>query len=122
MMTEKKITCIICPIGCEITVKGDGNQITSIEGYACKRGETYAQNEYICPVRMLTSTIKVEGADVPLVAVRSDRPVPKDLLMQCMEEVKKAKVTAPVFRYDILIHDILGSGINIVATGEAEVS
>jgi len=117
-MTEKIITCITCPIGCNIIVRGAGEEIFYMEGYQCKRGEEYARNEFVHPVRILTTTVKVEGADCPLIPVRSDKPVPQELLMQCMEKIKDVVVESPVFRYDVIIPDILGTGANIMSTGE----
>lgn len=117
-MTEKKITCITCPLGCNIVVRGEKESIVYMKGNQCKRGEEYARNEFIHPVRILTTTVKVEGADCPLIAVRSDRPVPQGLLMQCMEEIKNVSMKAPVSRYDVIISNILGTNANIVATGE----
>lgn len=116
---EKKITCITCPIGCDIVVRGEGDNITHMEGNQCKRGEEYAKNEFIHPVRILTTTVKVANAkaDNPLIAVRSDKPVPKELLLACMEEIKAVSVQAPVSRYDVIIPNILGTGVNICATG-----
>lgn len=120
-MTEKTITCITCPIGCDIVVRGEGETIASMAGNQCKRGEEYARNEFIHPVRILTTTIRVEGAtSTPLVSVRSDKPVPKELLLRCMEEIKAATVNAPVSRYDVIISDILGTGANIRATGAVQ--
>lgn len=117
-MTKKIITCITCPLGCTIAVCGEGGEIASMEGSKCKRGEEYAQNEFTHPVRILTTTVRVENADSPLVAVRSDKPISKKLLMQCMAEIKNVAVMAPVRRYDIIIPNILGTDANIVATGE----
>ncbi|MEM1483895.1 DUF1667 domain-containing protein [Oscillospiraceae bacterium PP1C4] len=119
-MQEKKIICIVCPIGCNITVQGEGDQIELMEGFTCKRGEEYARNEFIHPVRILTSTAKVEGSCVPLVPVRSNKPVPKELLFDCMNEIRKLNVKAPVYCQDVLIPNILGTGIDIVATGCVE--
>ena len=119
-MTEKKVTCIICPIGCEITVKGEGEKIASIEGYTCKRGEAYARSEFTHPTRILTSTAKVVGSDSPLVPLRSSAPIPQELLFACMDEIRKLEVKAPVKRYDVLIENILGTGIDIVATGNVD--
>lgn len=116
-MQKKDIICIVCPIGCKITVTGEGNRIDSMEGYTCKRGEQYARDEFIHPVRILTSTVKVKNGKTPLVAVRSDKPVPKELLLKCMEVIKNSEITAPIKRKDVVIKDILGTGINIVATG-----
>ena len=119
-MTEKIITCIVCPLGCDITVGGEGKHIASLEGERCARGKEYAAMEFINPVRILTTTVKLEGADMPLLPVRSDKPVPKELLMQCMEEIKRVVVTAPVSRHHIVIPDILGTSVNICATSAAQ--
>ncbi|KUO70270.1 MAG: hypothetical protein APF77_04345 [Clostridia bacterium BRH_c25] len=116
-MRKKDIICIICPIGCKITVSGEESRIDSMEGHTCKRGEGYAKDEFIHPVRILTSSVKVNNGKKQLIAVRSDKPVPKELLLECMEEIKRAEITAPIKCKDIVIKDILGTGINIVATG-----
>jgi len=119
-MTEKVITCITCPLGCAIIIKGQGEEIVSLVGNQCSRGEAYAKNEFIHPVRLLTTTLRVVGGQVPLVSVRSDRPIPKEKQTDCMEVIKQASAMAPVWRYDVLIADILGLGVNILATGEVE--
>lgn len=119
-MTEKVITCITCPIGCNITVQGQGELISSLVGNQCKRGETYAKNEFVRPLRILTTTIKVAGKDV-LVPVRSDKPIPKELQLECMELIKNTAIHTPICRYNVVIPDILGTGANIVATGEIKV-
>lgn len=115
---EKSITCIICPVGCEIQVTGEPGRVETMRGHACKRGEEYARNEFIHPVRILTSTVRVEGGDAPLVPVRSQGAIPKELQMQCMACIRTARAEAPVKCYDVLIPDILGTGVDIVATGD----
>ena len=119
-MSEKKITCIVCPVGCEIIVRGEGETISAIEGNDCKRGESYARSEFVHPVRILTSTAKVSNSNTPLVAVRSSKPIPKELLLDCMKEIRKLDLKAPVKRYDVLIPHILGTDADIVATGTAD--
>ena len=114
---KKEITCTVCPMGCAITVEGTETEVTSISGFTCKRGETYGRGEYLHPVRILTSTVKVAGTN-QLVPVRSDKPIPKELLMDCMAVIRKTAVSAPVARCDVIISDICGTGANIVATGE----
>ena len=114
---KKEITCTVCPMGCAITVEGTETEVTSISGYTCKRGEDYGRGEFLHPVRILTSTVKVAGTN-RLVPVRSDKPIPKELLMDCMEAIRKATVAAPVARYDVILSDVCGTGANIVATGE----
>lgn len=118
-MITKTITCITCPIGCEITVEGDGKTVASLKGAQCKRGETYAAAEYAHPERILTSLAKVDGAGVPLVAIRSAKPVPKDTLFQCMDVIRKIVLKAPVKAGDVVVPDICGTGVDMVATGEA---
>lgn len=118
-MSEKIITCITCPLGCLVTVTGEGDRIDSMEGAACKRGEAYARNEFSHPLRILTSIVKVEGADVPLVAVRSSAPLPKEKMFQCMDEIRRVVLQAPVRGNDVVIADVCGTGVDIVATGRA---
>lgn len=119
---EKKIICITCPKGCVITVNGDAEKgtIDSLEGNECRRGDTYARNEFIHPVRILTSSVKTEGCAVPLMAVRTSAPIPKELLFAGMEEIKKITVKAPVAVGDVLVENFLGTGVNLVAAGSIE--
>ena len=114
----KDIICTICPRGCTVTVEGNEKEITSVTGYGCKRGMEYASNEFISPVRILTTTVKVEGVCDELIPVRSNKPLPKDKVLECMEIIKKTSVKLPVKQYDVIIKDILGCGIDIVATKE----
>ncbi len=117
---KKEIICTVCPMGCVITVEGENGKIDSIEGFTCQRGKTYAENEFISPVRILTSTAKISGAKCPLVAVRSKTPVPKDKLFDCMEEIKKLNLTAPVKRGDVLIANVCGTGVDIVSSADVK--
>lgn len=110
---KKEIICIICPKGCVINVDGDGDKINSVEGYTCKRGLEYATAEFTNPVRILTTTVKA-GED--LLPVRSEKPVPKDKILDCMEVIRKTSVKLPVKMYDIVIENICDTGINIVAS------
>lgn len=119
-MITKEITCTVCPRGCTVTVEADGSQIKSISGYGCKRGEAYAAAEYTNPVRLLTSTMKVEGKANELLPVRSAKPVPKAKLFDCMEVIKKTAVTLPVKSGDVLIADICGTGTDIIASKSME--
>ena len=78
MTEEKKIVCITCPQGCLITVRGDAaeGKIESVEGFSCKRGKEYAETEFTHPARILTSSVRVEGGEAPLVAVRTRTAIP----------------------------------------------
>lgn len=117
---KKEIICTVCPTGCTVTVDGSEKEITKIEGFSCPRGKEYAQNEFLSPVRILTSTAKLKGGKSPLVAVRSRTPIPKSKLFECMDEIRKLEVAVPVKRGDVLIENVLSTGVDIIASGDAE--
>ena len=112
---KKEIICTVCPKGCHITVTGEGNIPELVEGYTCSRGLTYASDEFSHPVRILTTTVKVAGTADELLPVRSAQPLPKEKLLDCMAILRKADVKKPVAQYDVVVPDICGTGINIVA-------
>lgn len=103
-------------MGCEITVTGEGENIASVTGYTCPRGKKYAESEFVHPVRILTTTVKTQGSDAPLLAVRSEKPLPKELVGRCVEELRKVTVKAPVSIHTVVCENILGTGINIIAS------
>lgn len=117
-MKEQKVTCIVCPLGCEVSVKTDEGTIIDISGHACKRGEKYAAVEVRDPRRTLTSTVRVVGGDSPLVSVKSNKPIPKALLLQSMKSINNATLRAPVRIGEIVVANILDTGVDIVATSE----
>ena len=118
-MSQKVITCTVCPMGCSITVEGEGDQIEKVEGFGCKRGEEYARNEFVHPVRIFTSSVRMKGGQEPLMPVRSNKPVPKELLLECVRALQGVTITAPVHCGDVVVKNILDTGANIVATGES---
>lgn len=120
-MEKRELTCVACPLGCPITVTFDENgNVSSVTGNTCKRGDAYARTEVINPTRMLTTTVKVEGGKSYVVPVKSADPIPKSMMMDCMKEINKATVKAPVNIGDVVIKNILGTGVDIIATNYAE--
>ncbi len=117
-METKELTCIVCPQGCRITAQMDGGSVTGITGNWCKRGERYALAELTDPRRTLTTTMRVRGGG--LVSVKSKDTLPKDRLLDCMKAVNAAEATAPIEIGDVLIKDILGLGVDIVATSRVK--
>jgi CxxC motif-containing protein len=115
-MDENKITCIICPIGCKIFVKTDGKQIAITEGNICKKGIDYAKSEALDPRRMLTTSVLVKDGEWPLVSIKSTRPIPRDKLFPILRQIKKITINAPVRSGQIIIKNVLNSGVDIVAT------
>ncbi len=109
---ERKLTCIVCPLGCELVVKIDGNNVIEVRGNTCKRGEIYSQNECTNPKRTVTSTVMCE--DGSLVSVKTDIPIPKEKMYECMQIINTTTAKLPIAVGDIIIKDVFGS--NIVAT------
>lgn len=119
-MKTKELICVSCPIGCAVTVTlDDNNEVISVTGNTCKRGDSYARQECTHPERMLTSTVKVIGSRLPVVPVKSAKPVPKELLLDCMQEINRVTVQAPVHIGDVVLANILNTGVDIVATNNA---
>jgi len=116
MSEKKEITCIICPIGCKILVKKDGSNVKILDGNKCKRGVEYATSEALDPRRMLTSSILVLDGELPLVSVKSSQPVSKKHLFSVLDEIKKAKIKAPVKLGQVLIKNVSNTNIDIIAT------
>ncbi len=115
---EKKMICISCPMGCRLTVTDDVNAKGGykVEGNTCPRGEIYAIKEMTNPTRIVPTTVKIKNAILPRLPVKTNDGVPKNMIFKCMEEINKVEVEAPVKVGDIIIENILGLGINIVAT------
>ncbi len=117
-MPKQEIICIVCPLGCHVTLTIDTKvNIESIAGNQCKEGKRYATTEYLHPERVLTATVLTEGREHRLLPVRTDKPVPKSQLKDFMLVIAKIKVNPPVEVGQEIVHDILGSGANLIATG-----
>lgn len=118
-MAQTKIICIGCPKGCTVTVTHEGKTIEKIEGFGCANGKEYAENEFTAPVRIFTSTVKVEGGSSALVPVKTAGSVPKHMLMECARESCRITAKAPVHVGDVINGDFCGTGVALVATGDA---
>ena len=114
MANIRELTCIVCPKGCPMKVTLEGKEILNIEGFTCPRGKQYAVDECTHPMRTLTTTARTSNGGV--VAVKTDKPIPKELLFSCMREINKTVATLPVRIGDILIENILDTGTNVIAT------
>ncbi len=126
-MEERHITCIQCPMGCQltITIDGDIDEITglaskdavvTVTGNTCPRGEEYGKKEVTAPTRVVTTTIDVEGGDIPRVSVKTASDVPKEKVFDVVREIKKIKITAPIKIGAVVITDVAGTGVDVVAT------
>lgn len=118
MATVRELTCIVCPKGCPMKVTLEGKEILNIEGFTCPRGKQYAIDECTHPMRTLTSTVRTSKGGV--VAVKTDKTIPKELLFDCMKEINKTVATLPVRIGDVLIENILGTDANVIITANMD--
>jgi CxxC motif-containing protein len=113
---KKEMICIGCPMGCYITVDYVGTKIRNVSGNRCKVGLEYAEKEISSPERTLTTTVKVKHGHVPLVSVRTNKPIPKTRILDAMNLLAKVEVEAPIKIGEPIIKNIFNTGVNIVAT------
>ncbi len=116
---ERQITCINCPVGCRLQVTIEDGQVTGVEGQSCKRGETYAHQECIAPARMVTAAVPVANRAIP-VSVKTRTSIPKELIFDCMKQLSGLVITAPVRIGDVVLPDVCGTGVDVIATKTVE--
>lgn len=114
-----ELTCICCPRGCLLQVETEHGLVSHVEGAFCKKGSEYAAQEITNPVRVLTALMRVDGYNRPL-SVKTDRPVPKHLLMKCAREIYRTHPSLPVHAGDIVLRNLCNTGANVIATGDTE--
>ena len=114
MSNVANITCIVCPMGCPLKVTKLDNEY-KVEGNTCKRGEKYGVEELTNPKRVITTTVKLNGSYLNLLPVKTEDSIPKDMMFEIMEELDKITVTSPINVGDIIVENILGTGVNVVS-------
>jgi CxxC motif-containing protein len=108
----KELVCIVCPNGCRLVFE-DSETIT---GYQCERGKAYAIAEMTNPTRVLTTTVRVRGGVRSRCSVKTEAPIPKGLLMGAMEFLNSVELPAPVECGQIVVRNLLDTGVNLIAT------
>ena len=116
---EKELICICCPKGCHLKVDVEAKNVS---GNGCLRGIEYGVNEVTNPVRVITSTVKIEDGELQVVPVKTNKPIPKELNFKCMEEINKIAMIAPVKIGDVVIENVLGTGADIVVTRNIKIN
>lgn len=119
-MEKRELTCIQCPMGCQITVELENGEVRNISGYTCNRGKVYAGKEVTNPTRVVTSSVKVTGSpSEKMVSVRTASDVPKDKVFDCVKALAGVTVKAPVRIGDVIVRDVAGTGVDVIATRNA---
>ena len=116
-MKKVNLTCVECPLGCDITVELDGEKVLSVQGNTCPRGEKYARDEVVCPKRVLTTTIKL--SDGRMLPVKTSEPILKSEITSAMQKINCVITSAPIKIGDVIIKDLY-LGVDLVATANVQ--
>ena len=111
-----RLTCVLCPVGCELEVRRDGSTEVEVSGNQCDKGIPFAVEEVLRPRRNLATSIPVGGTASKMVSVRLSGPVPREMIFPILTEIARLKPEAPVSRGQVLIADVLGTGVDVIAT------
>lgn len=120
-MEIKELTCIICPMGCRLEAQcetlADGTlSVTAVTGNTCPRGAKYAASELTHPERTVTSTVVLTEGRYRRLPVITSGPIPKESIFDVMKEIRAARVTAPVAIGQVIIENVCGLGVDIIAS------
>ena len=116
-MEKVNLTCIECPMGCRIEVEVENGKAVSITGNSCPRGKMYAENEVVCPMRVVTSTVRSKSGK--MVPVKTDKPVKKALIFEVMKTINSLSCNTPIRIGDVICENI-SDGANLVASGNVD--
>jgi len=116
MKETRELTCIGCPMGCALHVEMENGAVVSVSGNACPHGQSYAEKECVRPERTLTSTVPVMGGAFRMAPVRTAKDIPEDLLFAAMKQIHSVKLNAPVKAGAVVIANVAGSGVDLIAT------
>ncbi len=115
-MEKVNLVCIGCPLGCPLVVEMDGKEVVSVTGQTCKNGEKYARKEMTNPTRIVTSTVRVVGGTLGMVSVKTSSDIPKGKIFECVKELQAIDIPAPVSIGQVILENVAGTDVSIVAT------
>lgn len=101
-------------MGCHMELMLCDGNILEIKGNTCKRGASYAKDEIICPKRTLTSTVKTDKGT--MLSVKTESAIPLKKMTQAMKELSEITAKTPVKIGDVILEDICGTGVRVIAT------
>lgn len=113
---KRTLTCIGCPMGCQVTVDYEGETINSVSGNSCPRGDIYARKEVTHPTRIVTTSVRVIGGRIGQVSVKTAQDIPKEKMFEIVQDLKCIEVKAPVHMGDVICKDVAGTGVDVIAT------
>ncbi len=114
-MEKKELVCIVCPMGCRLTVTKENDNYV-VTGNQCPRGKDYGIKELTNPTRVLTTTVKIKNGLLNRIPVKTKEPIPKDKIFECMDVINRIEIEAPVKVGDIVVENVLETGVDVVAS------
>ena len=121
-MEKRELICIGCPLGCILTVEMNEGAVVNVTGNTCPRGKVYAEKEVTNPTRIVTSSVRVKGGDRVSVSCKTKSDIPKSKIFDVARALRDVEVQAPVAIGDVLVEDVAGTGVQIVATSHADLA
>jgi CxxC motif-containing protein len=115
MREIREFICIRCPYGCRLRVTIEGGRVQEVRENRCNRGRDYALQEAVMPMRVITSLMRARGREKPF-GVKTDAPVPQKLFFDCVNLIRRTTPDAPIRCGEVILQNILGTGVNVVAT------
>lgn len=116
MSEVRELICIGCPMGCPLTVTMENGEVLSVTGNTCPNGDRYARKEVTDPRRTVTSTVRIKGGVLPVVSVKTATDIPKNKIFDCMKEIDKIVIDAPVKIGDVVIKNVCDTGVDVIVT------
>jgi CxxC motif-containing protein len=120
MSDKQNMTCIVCPVGCALTIEKNSEGKWLVTGNQCPRGKIYAISEMTDPRRIVTTTVKIVGGLHAVVPVKTSSPIPKNKIFEVMDILSDVEVKAPVKIGDVVVKDIAGTGVDVVVGSSLE--
>ena len=108
-------TCIMCPMGCSLTVE-EKDGVVTVSGNGCPRGEKYGKAEFTHPERVVTTLLK--GLYGGVVSVKTDKPIPKDKIGDLLAWAATFRLDHAVQTGDIVAENPADCGAAVVATSD----
>lgn len=115
-----RLTCVLCPVGCELEVCKDEAGELDVRGNQCDKGISFAVEEVLYPKRNLATSVPVRGTAARMVSVRLSGRVPREMIFPILAEIARLRPEAPVRRGQVLIAGVLGTGVDVIATRTVE--
>jgi len=114
----KKLYCITCPAGCQLTITGVAGDI-EVEGNKCDKGYDFAETEMTNPMRTLTTTVRTKFPGVPVLSVRTAGEIPKGKLMEAMHALSEVIIETELGCGDTVMENVADTGVSVIVTSAA---